>query len=132
MVTRLLWVAVAGAAGTLARYALGGLVHRVLGLALPWGTLVVNLTGCFLFGLVWSLGEGEGMLSREARAIVLAGFLGALTTFSAFAFETAEMLRDGRYAAMAAYLAAQNGLGVVALLGGFAAGRVVCAALANA
>ena len=51
---KILWLMVAGAAGTLARYGMGGLVHRLIKTSFPWGTLVINGTGCLLFGLVWS------------------------------------------------------------------------------
>jgi CrcB protein len=90
----ILWIALAGAVGTLARYGLGGAVQTVLGQSFPWGTLVVNAIGCLLFGLIWTLAEERLLISGHLRVIVLVGFMGAFTTFSTFAFETAQQLRD--------------------------------------
>jgi len=122
---KLILMAAAGAAGTLARYGLGGLVQRAAGEAYPWGTLAVNVAGCFLFGLVWEMGEERLLISGEARLIVLVGFMGAFTTFSTFAFETGEMLRSAQYLAAAGNLVAQNLASVGALLVGLAAGRAL-------
>ncbi len=115
---RLLWIALAGAMGTLARYGVGGLVHRVAGSVFPWGTLAVNAAGCFLFSLVWSLAEQRGIISGHTRTIVLVGFMGAFTTFSTYMFESGQMLRDGQWSWAAGNVVAQNGVGLVALYGG--------------
>src|SRR2546422_383232 len=108
---KLVLLAFAGALGTLARYGLSGLAYRWWGESFPWGTLAVNLLGCFLFGLVWTLGEERLIISGETRLIVLTGFMGAFTTFSTFAFETTESLRDGEWWLAVANFAAQNVLG---------------------
>jgi CrcB protein len=84
----LFWIAVAGAAGALTRYGLSGLVHTIAGTRLPWGTLVVNLLGCFLLGLATEVSGRTGWLSPEARIGVTIGFLGSFTTFSTFGVET--------------------------------------------
>ena len=60
----------------------------------PRGTLVVNAAGCLLFGRVWCLGEERLVISGKTRLIILVGFLGSFTTFSSFAFETGQLLRD--------------------------------------
>lgn len=122
---KLLWLALAGSAGTLARWGLQGMVQRATGSAFPWGTLAVNVAGCFLFGCVWSLAEERMLLSAETRILLLVGFMGAFTTFSSFAFETGALLRDAQYARAAANVALQNLLGIVALFAGHAAGRAV-------
>ena len=96
MVTKLLLIAAAGSLGTLARYGLSGLVQRLLGSDFPWGTLVVNMVGCFVIGLLWTLSEGRLPLSGQSRAILFIGFMGAFTTFSSFALESAELLRTGQ------------------------------------
>lgn len=88
-----------GFLGTLARFGLNGLVQRQLPTAaFPYGTLAVNLLGCFLIGSVVGLAEERQLLGQETRAVVLIGVLGGFTTFSAFGYETFEMLRDGNYA----------------------------------
>jgi fluoride exporter len=120
---QLLLIAAAGAAGTPARYGLGGLVHRLGGTGFAWGTLAVNALGCLLFGLVWVLAEERLVIRGETRFVILVGFLGAFTTFSSFAFETGQYLRDGQWWLAAANLAAQNVLGIVCLFLGFALGR---------
>lgn len=122
---KLAWLVLAGALGTLARYGLAGFVHRINGASFPWGTVVVNLTGCFLAGLLWSLFENRWVVSGETRTIVLVGFMGAFTTFSAFILETGELLRSAEWLHAAANITVQNSLGVVALFIGAALGRLV-------
>lgn len=122
---KVLWIMAAGAVGTLSRYWLGGFVQEHSGSAFPWGTMVVNLLGCFVFGLVWTLAEDRLIISGETRRIVLTGFMGAFTTFSTFMFETTAFMQDGQYLAAAANLVAQNGLGIVAMLLGLGIGRML-------
>lgn len=120
---KLLLLFVAGGLGTLLRYGVSTLVQRHAGLSFPWGTMAVNLLGCFLFGLLWSLLENRVEVTRELRAVVLVGFLGGFTTFSSFAFEAAGLLRDGAWLAAAAHMLGQNALGVALVFLGLAAGR---------
>ncbi|MBI1901371.1 MAG: fluoride efflux transporter CrcB [Planctomycetia bacterium] len=119
---KLAWLAAAGAAGTLSRYGLGGLVQRLCGESLPWGTLAVNALGSFLFGLVWPLAEERLIISGQTRFIVLTGFMGAFTTFSTFAFETSDMLRESEWLYAAGNVLAQNVLGIACLLLGLTLG----------
>lgn len=98
----LLWIALAGAAGALARYGLLVLVERVSGEVpkddrLWWGTLTVNLLGCLLFGLLVAFGAVREWGDGALRAVVFIGFLGAFTTFSTFAGDNLGMLQQGRY-----------------------------------
>jgi fluoride exporter len=123
VVGRLLGLAAFGAIGTLARFWLGGLVQRHAGSSFPWGTLVVNAAGCFVFGIVWSLASERSLLRGEARTIVLIGFFGAFTTFSSFAFETVQMLRDGQWLRAVANVGLQNAIGLLLLMAGAALGR---------
>jgi CrcB protein len=124
VVQKLILLALLGAVGTLARYGLQGLVQALTGQGFPWGTLAVNAIGCFLFGLVWCLAEERLVISGETRLIILVGFLGSFTTFSSFAFETGQLLRDSQWWLAAANVAASNVLGIVFLFLGFAAGRL--------
>lgn len=124
MIQKLAWLALAGALGTLARYGLAGFVHRINGASFPWGTVVVNLTGCFLAGMLWTLFENRWPVSGETRTLVLVGFMGAFTTFSALILETSELLRSAEWMYAAANVAMQNGLGFVALFAGVALGRI--------
>ena len=86
---------VGGMAGTLARYALSGIIYQILGTNFPYGTLVVNLSGCFLVGFLASLAEEKFLLGPNARLLLMVGFCGAFTTFSTLIFETANLIKDG-------------------------------------
>ena len=122
---RILFIALAGALGALARYGLSGLVQRLTGPSFPWGTAVVNLTGCFLFGLVWIWFTERTSLPGDLRIIVLTGFMGAFTTFSTFVFETGGLIQDGQWLAAGANLIFQNLVGLTALFAGSALGRTI-------
>jgi CrcB protein len=124
MVEKLVLIAVAGSAGTLARYWLSGVIYDVAGRDFPWGTAVVNILGCFLFGLVWEMAEGRYLLRSEARTVILTGFMGAFTTFSTFVFESNGLIEDGRYLAALTNVAFQTVLGFAALIAGLALGRI--------
>ncbi len=123
MLRTLTLLAAAGAIGTLGRFGIGSALARFGGGGFPWATFLVNAIGCFLFGLVAALAEERGILSAESKLIVLTGFLGAFTTFSTFAFDTASFVRGGDWALAAINFAAQNVVGVVLVLAGGALGR---------
>ena len=108
-------LALAGALGTLARYGVGIVSVAAFGASYPYGTFIVNVIGSFLFGLL----AGLPRLPVEWQFILLTGFLGGFTTFSAFAFENYELLEKHRYIAFAVHVAGQNILGIAAVLAGF-------------
>lgn len=116
-------LALAGAVGALSRYGLSGAVQRIGGERLPWGTMAVNIVGCFLFGLVWTLAEERLVISGQTRFIILTGFMGSFTTFSTFGFETSEFLRDGQWSQAAINVLANNLLGIASVFLGLACGR---------
>lgn len=118
-----LLVALAGAAGTLVRYGLAGWVQRVAGPGFPWGTLAVNLLGCLLFGLIVAVSEGRALVSPQARLVLLTGFMGALTTFSTFAFDTTQLASHSGWLLAATNIAVQNVLGVMGIYAGLALGQ---------
>jgi len=121
---KLILLGLAGALGTLARYGLGTLVQRLPGAEAPWSTLAVNILGCFLAGLVWALFETKWPSNGETRVLVLVGFFGAFTTFSALYLDTGELIRSAKWAHAATNVALQNGLGLMALFGGAVLGRM--------
>jgi CrcB protein len=121
---RWVWLAVLGAVGTLARYFLDGFVQMAVGNRFPWGILLVNSLGCGLFGVVWSLAEGRQLISHDARAVILTGFMGAFTTFSTFSFQTGQLMQQSHWGLAGANVAAQIVLGLAALFGGLALGRL--------
>ena len=125
MLEKLGLIALAGAAGTLARYWLSGLVYDLVGREFPWGTAAVNILGCFLFGLVWELGGDRMIIRTETRTIILAGFMGAFTTFSTFIFESGAFLEDGRILPALANVGFQTVVGFAALFGGLMLGRML-------
>ena len=119
----LLWLALAGAAGTLMRFALSSAVQTTLGHRFPGGTLMVNLLGCFLFGIVWCLAEQRSWVRPEVSLFVLTGFLGAFTTFATFGHDTVQLLQDRAVGHAVANLLANNAGGIIAIFAGMAAAR---------
>jgi fluoride exporter len=92
----LTWLLLGGMMGTLARYTLVESTSKFFGNAFPFGTLLVNLSGCFLAGLFISAGEGRFSVNPSLRLFLLFGFCGAFTTFSAFILETSQLIRAGQ------------------------------------
>lgn len=90
---RFLWICLAGAAGTGARYLLSTWLSRVSGPAFPWGTLAVNLLGSCLLGLVMEVGLSTAALPPTLRLTLATGLLGGFTTYSSFNYETLQYLR---------------------------------------
>ncbi len=111
---KLFWVMLGGSLGAASRYGISLVTINLWGTRFPWGTLVVNLTGCFLIGLLFGLSDRVRLLTPEMRLLLITGFLGALTTFSAFSMETIAAGQAGmRFQAMMNILV--NNLGGLAL-----------------
>lgn len=119
---KILIVGMGGFIGAVARYGLSGLVHRYTSSFFPWGTLVVNVTGCFLIGCLIYLAADRAVLSPNARLFLLIGILGAFTTFSTFSCETLDLINDR------AHWSALANVGLNVLFGLFAVwlGRFAC------
>jgi CrcB protein len=115
---RLTLIAVFGAMGTLARYGLQGLVHARTGGTFPYGTLLINLTGCFLLGLVGQFTLNRMMISPDWRVAITVGFFGGYTTFSSFGWETAKMLEDGEWLPASTYVTASVVVGSLLSIAG--------------
>ena len=120
---RLLLIAVFGAAGTLARYGLQGLVQVRVGSTFPWGTLFINLTGCFFLGLIGQMMLNRMMVSSELRVAIAVGFFGGYTTFSSFGWEAAKMLEAGEWLRSLTYVAASMVLGLLLSVAGIRLGN---------
>lgn len=124
MPTKLLLIAGGGALGALLRYAVSGLTLRLLGPGFPWGTLCANLLGCFLIGLFWVLGERVAF-HPHVNPFLFTGLIGAFTTFSTYSLESINLLRDGEVLRGLLNIAISNGLGLAAVLVGFACARLL-------
>ena len=118
-------IAAAGAIGALARYGLDGLVSRRFPGAFPWGTFVVNVSGAFALGLVFTVMTEQLSVAPWIRAAVTIGFLGAYTTFSTFSFETYRLLEDGALGIAAANALASVAAGLGAVYVGVVIGRAL-------
>jgi len=92
---QLVYIALLGALGCICRYLLSGLAYQVFGTSFPYGTLVVNVAGAFLIGLVMEFSIRSALVPPALRVAVTIGFLGGLTTFSTFSFETFRLLEEG-------------------------------------
>ena len=122
----LLIVGAAGAAGAVGRYALSGWVHEFAGARFPWGTLAVNVLGCFALGYLMHVSLATTAISPHWRLALGTGFLGAFTTFSTFSYETVRELERGAWSAAGMNVALNLALGIPAtFLGLFLARKLM-------
>jgi fluoride exporter len=122
---KILLVMVGGSIGALSRYSISLLAARLFGTKFPWGTLAVNLSGCFLIGLAFALAErGVGIMNPSIRLFFMTGFLGALTTFSTFGLETVNSVRSGTHLVTVANFLGNNVIGLALVFLGMLAGRL--------
>ena len=115
---RYLLVAAGSAVGGCARYAVGNLLAARVEGGFPFGTFVVNATGCFVIGFLLSWGLGRAPVDPAWRLLVATGFCGGYTTFSAFAWETVRLAEGGNLAYAAANVAGSAVAGLLAVLAG--------------
>jgi CrcB protein len=120
-----LLIALGGALGSVARYLASGAVHRVSSPFFPYGTFVVNVSGCLVFGVLAGLANERAVLGPNARLFLLVGVLGGYTTFSTFGFETFELLRSARFGAALANAGGQVVAGVAGVWLGTVVSRVI-------
>lgn len=125
MFQKLIWLSLAGACGTVSRFTICEAVSKVKGGPFPLGTFIVNVLGSFLFGLIYSVAGRKLNISSETRIIILAGFMGAFTTFSTLAFETAKMLKSSQWMLAFGNISAHTLLGIAALILGVIIGRSI-------
>ena len=122
---KFLFLGLAGAMGTFTRYWLSGVVQRHIAAEFPFGTIVVNICGCLLFGLLWSFLEDKLSIGAQMRMIIFVGFFGAFTTFSSFVFETAQLLDESQWIWAFGNILVQNILGIAAIIAGLAIGKAL-------
>ena len=109
----------------MSRYAVEGWVSNRTRGVIPWGTLVVNVSGCFLLGFLFALLTERFLPHPTVRAALTIGFLGAYTTFSTFAFETMRLADDGARLFAAGNIVASVGAGLLAVYAGTWLGRAL-------
>ena len=123
----LLLIAVGGAAGSVLRYLIGRAVQGTSPSGFPIGTMVVNISGCFLIGVL--LRQFLNMqVSAEWRALLVVGFCGGFTTFSTFSAETVGLIEGGEYARAATYVALSVALCLAATFAGIGSMRLLAGA----
>ncbi len=120
--TKILLLLSGGAIGTLARYGLSGLTHKYFEGTFPLGTLVVNLAGSLIIGLIWGLWETEN-IPTHIRTFIFIGILGGFTTFSSYTLETLNLFKDGDTKMALVNIFANNILGLLLVFLGFIAAR---------
>lgn len=118
-------VALGGAVGAATRYLVDGIVVERTAASFPWGTLVINVSGSFLVGLLFALAIESDVLPATTRGPLMIGFVGAYTTFSTLMLESWRLVEDGALALAVANLAGSTILGIVAVIGGLTLGRAL-------
>ncbi|WP_088345192.1 MULTISPECIES: fluoride efflux transporter CrcB [Rhodomicrobium] len=114
----LLLAAIGGAIGSSARYLVNVTSAQLFGTNFPWGTLAVNIVGCFIMGLVVALGALKFNMTNEVRVFIATGILGGFTTFSAFSLDFALLVERKDYGLAGFYLAGSVGLSILAIFAG--------------
>ena len=123
--SRLLLVCLGGALGSGLRYVVSGLAARWLGAEFPYGTLLVNLGGCFAIGLVQEVGTTSLLLPDHVRLFLAAGVLGGLTTYSTFSYETLRLVESGAWSQAWVNVLGTTGLSLALCFLGIAVGRTL-------
>ena len=115
MLRTLLLIGLGGFLGSISRFLITLGVNRMFQTILPIGTLAVNVLGCLLIGMIYSLAEQKNLLSPELRIFLSVGFCGGFTTFSSFMFEEFSLIKTGDFLVFAFYLGASVFLGLIAV-----------------
>lgn len=118
-----LLVALGGAMGSVGRAWVGSQAARLLGVGFPWGTMIINVVGSALIGIIaaTALAPSRFFLTTELRIFLMVGICGGFTTFSSFSLQTFELLREGRMGAALANIVLSVGLCVIATAAGYLA-----------
>ncbi len=122
---KLLLTGVAGLSGTLLRYWMSGWVARRFGETFPLGTLVVNVTGCFLVGFLFYVMYERFLTSDTIRTMLFIGLLGGFTTFSSFGLQTFTLIRDGEFGLAALNVGVSNFFGLFMVWAGYTLAKIL-------
>ncbi len=107
----ILLFSLAASLGGMARYGLNNLLNKLIPSTFPWGIFVVNILGCFGFGLIWAMSEYLLIIDAQTKQLLLIGFMGAFTTFSSFIFDIEKQRQSGLNLAMLGNILGQILLG---------------------
>jgi CrcB protein len=118
IMNKVLLVFIGGGIGSATRYGTTLLAGKWFGTGFPWGTLAVNLTGCFLIGITLGLAEKSNLVQPSTRLFFVTGFLGGLTTFSSYAMESVVAFRSSTFLALG-NIAVNNLIGLALVAIGF-------------
>lgn len=112
----IIYIAIGGAIGAILRYSISGYIYRNFDETLPWGTIAVNLIGCFIIGFLWNIFE-DMTHSPNTRIFIFIGILGAFTTFSTFGLESLHLFREGeiKLAVLNILISNIGGIGLVVI-----------------
>lgn len=119
------WIALGGALGSISRYLLGLWIYERMGTRFPYGTFVINVTGCFIIGFALTFLDARIHLSPAWRMAIPVGFVGAYTTFSTFEYETLRLAQHGQAATALLYILSSVVLGYAGVWLGAAAARSI-------
>ncbi|MFN8620226.1 MAG: fluoride efflux transporter CrcB [Chloroflexota bacterium] len=118
-------IAIGGAAGALSRYAVDVFVTERVGTFFPFGTLLINISGSFVLGLLFALAMERGVLSPDIRPPLIIGFLGAYTTFSTWMLQSWALIEQGALISAGMNIVGSVVLGLLAVMAGLALGRAI-------
>ncbi|MBI4976219.1 MAG: fluoride efflux transporter CrcB [Spirochaetes bacterium] len=125
---KILYIALGGSLGAVSRYAVTVAVQRFLTSFAPWGTLMVNASGCLIIGFLFCFVE-EKIITPNMRFFIFTGFLGGYTTFSSYGLETFNLFRDGEFFTGTMNILLSNVLGIGFVFAGFFLGRALLNAI---
>lgn len=120
---RFLLICLGGAVGTAARYGVGSLAVRWWGTEFPYGTLIVNVTGSFLIGLIQQVGLTTAAIPDTLRLVLTIGVMGGYTTYSSFSYETLRLVQEGSWLSATANVVLTTVLCFAVCVLGLALGR---------
>ena len=122
----MLIVALGGALGAISRWLLGGWIDQMTErTAFPWGIFAVNILGCCVFGFLFAVGENRAWMTEHAKLLIFTGFLGSLTTFSTFGWNSMQLIKDGQITVALLNILLSVGVGVAGVWMGFSLGKTI-------
>lgn len=125
MVKNLIIVGIGGALGSIARFLCQKFLYEWFPQPFPWGTLSVNISGCFLIGIFYAMAEKGNLLTPEWRLFLTTGLCGGFTTFSSFAYESINLLKSADYSYLLLYTSGSVILGILASIAGMAVMKLI-------